>query len=281
MPHLISDFEKNYVSLEDKDSLIIFLKTECGLDFTDYSEASVRRRIAKILSELKISNVSHYIDYLREEEGAIEEFIEKFTVNVTEMYRDPFFYKVLVKKVFSTWHNLEEIKVWSAGCSTGEEVLSLAIFLAENNLLYKTKILATDLSPSVLKKARSRTYDLKHLASYQDSYKDAGGTDQLETYYERKNQSGIFKEFLYKNIEFDTHNLTTELYKEGFDLIICRNVLIYFNPKLQDKVIGQFTNSLKLGGHLVLGSKESVIFYQERNKLKELESEAKIYQRLG
>ncbi len=272
--------EKNYISLEDKDLLLNFLLKEKGLDFRDYSEASVRRRIAKILSELHINSVTAYIEYLREEEKALAQFIEKFTVNVTEMFRDPFFYNTLVKSVFPVLKQKEKVKIWSAGCSTGEEVLSIAIILHENGLLNKTQILGTDLSNSVLDVAAKKTYKLRHLEGFSKAYKDSGGNSTLAEYYSRNGEYGTFSDDLYKNIKFEKHNLVNGEGYSGFDLIICRNVLIYFNANLQHKVISTFNRSLNPRSFLALGSKESVIFYNDRLQFKELIPESKIYQKV-
>lgn len=272
--------EKNYISLEDKDLLLDFLLKEKDLDFRDYSEASVRRRIAKILSELRISDVATYIEYLKNEEEALAQFIEKFTVNVTEMFRDPFFYQSLAKVVFPTFQQKEKVKIWSAGCSTGEEVLSLAIILHENGLLERTQILGTDLSNSVLDVAANKTYKARHLEGFSKAYVDSGGKASLAEYYSKNGENGKFSDDLYQNIKFEKHNLVDGEALSGYDLIICRNVLIYFNAKLQHKVISTFNKSLTPRGFLALGSKESVIFFNDRLQFKELIPETKIYQRV-
>jgi chemotaxis protein methyltransferase CheR len=272
--------EKNYVSLEDKDMLLDFLMKEKALDFREYSEASVRRRIAKILSELNINDVSTYIDYLRDEDGAMGQFIERFTVNVTEMFRDPSFYSTLAKTVLKDLQVKEKIKIWSAGCSTGEEVVSLAILLHENNLLNKTQILGTDLSDMVLETAKKRAYKVRHLESFNKAYTDAGGKHSLAEYYTINGEYGIMAEDLYRNISFEKHNLVGGLPNSGFDLIICRNVLIYFNANLQNKVITTFNKSLNPRGYLALGSKESVIFFNHRLQFKEVVQDSRIYQKI-
>lgn len=272
--------EKNYISLDEKDLLLDFLLKEKGLDFREYSEASVRRRIAKILSELRISNVATYIEYLRDEDEALDQFIEKFTVNVTEMFRDPFFYNTLAKFVLPVLKQKEKLKMWSAGCSTGEEVLSLAIILHENELLDRTTILGTDLSDSVLEVAAKKTYKARHLEGFSKAYLDSGGKSSLAEYYSKNGEYGTFADDLYKNISFEKHNLVNGEAHSGFDLIICRNVLIYFNASLQHKVISAFNRSLNPRGFLALGSKESVIFFNDRLQFKELIQESKVYQKV-
>lgn len=272
--------EKNYISLEEKDLLINFLKNEKRLDFSEYSEASVRRRIAKILTELRISDVGTYIQHLSDGNGALDEFIERFTVNVTEMFRDPFFYQTLINKVFPLWAQKDTIRIWSAGCSTGEEVLSLAIMLEEHGLLHKTSILGTDLSERVLAAARKRCYKLRHLEGYSGAYLDSGGKYSLDKYFTINGEEATFDDALYTNISFRQHNVMGEPHTNIFDAVICRNVLIYFNSNLQDKVIGMFSRALTKEGYLMLGSKESVLFYQDRFQFQEIEQESRIYQKV-
>ncbi len=272
--------EKNYVSLKDKDLLLDFLLIEKGLDFREYSEASVRRRITKILAELNFSGVKQYVDYLREEDKALNEFIEKFTVNVTELFRDPFFYNTMVKMVFPVLKQKEKVKIWSAGCSTGEEVLSMAIILHEKGLLNKTEILGTDLSASVINVAAKKTYKLRHIESFNRAYHDSGGAANLAEYFSRNGDFGTFDDDLYRNVRFEQHDLVSGKPFEDFDLIICRNVLIYFNANLQHRVIAKFNKSLKQGGFMALGSKESIIFYNDRLQFKEVTQDSKIYQKV-
>lgn len=272
--------EKNYISLEDKALLIDFLLKEKGIDFSEYSEASVRRRISKILSEIRIPNVKEYIEYLKDEEDALQEFIEKFTVNVTEMFRDPYFFESLIKYLFPLFHQKDRIKIWSAGCSTGEEVLSLAILLKEHGLLNKAEILGTDLSDFVLEQAESRIYKIRHLESYNKAYRDSGGKHELSKYYTTKGDEAQFEDGLYENIRFEKFNLVEDQITQEFDLVVCRNVLIYFNASLQDKVIQKLNKSLLIDGHMALGSKESVIFYTDRKRFNELIPESKIYQKV-
>lgn len=275
------DLENNYISLESKDKLICFLKDKYRLDFSEYSEASVRRRISKILIELRMPDVDTYLAYLEKDRAALDEFIEKFTVNVTEMFRDPFFYKLLVQTVFETWKDKKDIKIWSAGCSTGEEVLSMAIMLREHGLLDKTQITGTDLSEGALRKARTRCYELRHFEGYTKAYEEAGGKNHLKDYFfqDSANQLTAINDF-YEHIEFKQNNLISEEFANDFDMIVCRNVLIYFNANLQDKVIDRFEKSLKSGGYLVLGAKESVVFYHNKFKIREIKPESRIYQKI-
>lgn len=274
------NLEKNYISLEQKDLLLQFLSDNLDLHFQEYSESSVRRRISKILSELNLQTVEEYIKYLQRTENPREEFLERFTVNVTEMFRDPYFYSVIINEIEKHVEEKGSIKIWSAGCSSGEETLSLAILLKERNLLDKVSITGTDLSTSILKKAQSRTYKLRHMEYYHQAYREAGGKYDLEKYFEVNGENVIFDSDLCRPITFLENDLTTLPPSNDFDFVICRNVLIYFNAQLQDTILNKFTNSLNDNGYLALGSKESLIFFQGRDVFIEVEPESRIYKKV-
>ena len=272
-------FEKNYISIPDKEEIVSFLKEEKGLDFSGYSEASVRRRVSKILSDLRLENVQEYITYLRNDSSAVKGFIERFTVNVTEMFRDPQFYKTMLIDVLPTLQKLEKISVWSAGCSSGEELLSLAILFKENGLLERTTFLGSDLSPKVLEQAKTGSYKERNLATYEKPYFDSGGKHKLGDYYSTYGTDGVFDKDLRANFRFEKFNLVTDVQTQQFDLVVCRNVLIYFNSQLQNSVFKSLNISLKPGGFLAVGSKESVIFYEDKGSYIEVKPESKIYQK--
>lgn len=281
MKHMNSyNLEKNYISIDEKDKLLEYLSNDLDLHFRDYSESSVRRRISKILTEYHLENVDEYIAHLRKQEDPREEFLDRFTVNVTEMFRDPFFYNALLKLIEAKAKEQDHIKIWSAGCSSGEETLSIAILLHEKNLLDKVSILGTDLSASILKKAKEHTYKLRHVEYYEEAYRDAGGLYTLSKYFTNHGENVIFDSDLCRTTSFLENDLTTPPPSSGFDFIICRNVLIYFNAQLQDNILGKFTHALNDGGYLALGSKESIIFFQERELFVETEPESRIYKKI-
>lgn len=271
--------EKNHISVEQKELLLKYLNDSLGMDFKDYSESSVRRRISKILNELGFDDVSQYISYLQSQEKPRETFLEKFTVNVTEMFRDPKFYDCFCRMIKDFGSKKEQIKIWSAGCSSGEETLSLAILLHENDLLHKTTIIGTDLSSAVIEKAKSRTYKQRHVSLYEKSYQEAGGKYSLDKYYTQQGENVVFDNDLYRSISFMENNLMDAPPSSDFDIIICRNVLIYFNPQLQNSIIGKFNDCLNSEGYLILGSKESIIFFEDRNLFVEIERESSIFKK--
>lgn len=280
MPYKANDnLEKHYISIEQKEFLLSFLKEKFQLDLHEYSEASVRRRITKILNDYNFKNTEQLANYLLNRPSAKNEFLEKFTVNVTEMFRDPSFYLYLKESVFPKLKKLPEINIWSAGCSSGEEVLSLSILLHEAGLLDKCRIIASDISQSILEKAKQNLYAGRNLKAYSKAYLQAGGKFDLQEYVVSSGDKISFEPYLYKPIRFQQLNLLDPLFYNDFNLILCRNVLIYFQASLQNKVIGHFFNALKTNGFLGLGSKESILFYQGRDKFQELDGENKVYRK--
>lgn len=271
--------EKHYISISQKESLLSFLSSEYGLDFSEYSEASVRRRLTKILNEHNIGSIDGFIEYLKNLPEGRDYFLQKFTVNVTEMFRDPAFYNTLIEKVFVEWQKKEHVRIWSAGCSSGEEVLSLAILLEEHGLLEKTHIIGTDLNKKVLKDAKNSSYSMRHVKTYSRPYEQAGGNSKLELYYTTTGDQVKFNPSLYESLQFEQMDLMSESPKGEFDMVICRNVLIYFMASLQNKVIQRLYEKVIPRGILALGSKESVIFFNHKKAFQEIESESKIYRK--
>lgn len=272
--------EQIYISIEQKDQLLHYLKNYQNLNFEDYSESSVRRRITKILNELHLKDVNAYIKYLEKAENARQKFVDSFTVNVTEMFRDPFFYASLIELLQKETNDDKKFRIWSAGCSSGEETLSIAILLAESGLLDRVEILGTDLSKSIIDKARSGTYKLRHVLGYEKAYEEAGGNLSLSHYYTRNGENVKFDSDIYRSVEFKENDLTTPPPSSGFDLIICRNVLIYFNAQLQDSILNKFAEALNKDGYIALGSKESLIFFQGRHRFSEVKPESRIYKKV-
>lgn len=279
LPH--NHLEKHYISTSQKDRILDYLLDKYQLDLTEYSEASVRRRLTKMLNEFNLKDAEQLEVFLSETPDGKQLFIEKFTVNVTEMFRDPHFYRALDEKVLPHLRHKDKIRIWSAGCSSGEEILSLTILMHELGLLSKCSILGTDLNPKMLDIARSRTYKIRHVRTYFKPYVYAGGKYGLEKYFTTQGDQAIFDPFLYENVRLQTCNLLGRLENEhAFDLVLCRNVLIYFKSTLQDKVIENLNSNLTPGGFLGLGSKESIIFYENKSRYKQIDLESKIYQKL-
>jgi chemotaxis protein methyltransferase CheR len=197
---------------------------------------------------------------VRQDPAYIHRFVEQVTVNVTEMFRDPEFYATLRKQIFHQIAAKPFIRIWHAGCSTGEEVYSMAIMLHEANLLDKTIIYATDINPEVLERAREGIFPASQMRQYSENYIAAGGKNDFSAYYTARYDRVLFSEFLKKKVVWSTHNLVSDSSFNEFQLILCRNVLIYFDKDLQQKVLRLFDASLEHLGFLALGAKETIRF---------------------
>ena len=269
----------HYVDIELKDQILEFVKSHFNVDLSDYSESSVRRRLAKLMHIYQLKTFSDFESLFLKMDDARNEFLKHFTVNVTEMFRDPQCFKAISTKVFPKLKKLEQINIWSAGCSTGEEALSLAILLHENDLLDKAQILATDISKEAIETARNGIYKVRHINTYLKQYVMAGGKFSLERYFTTVNDTVVFKDFLKEKIDYQVNNLITEKVNKGLDLILCRNLLIYFNANLQNAVLENFYQTLDKERFLVLGNKESIIFYEGRSRFEEIADETRIFRK--
>jgi len=251
-----------------------------GYDFTDYSEASVRRRVAHFMSVRKINALDELGKGLLKDESVFEEFIQEMSVTVTEMFRDPSFYKSLRNNVMKRLATYPTIKIWIAGCATGEEVYSVAILLSEYGLLQRSLIYATDINQKSLQTAKEAIYSISDMKTYTENYIKAGGVKSFSEYYKAKYDSVLLDKSLRQNIVFSAHNLAIDKSFNEFQMIICRNVLIYFNQSLQDKVINLFYESLCSLGLLGLGNKESLLFASRRKHFEEIVSKERIYMKM-
>jgi chemotaxis protein methyltransferase CheR len=251
-----------------------------GYDFRNYSKAHLKRRIHQRLQMSGMETISELQNKVLWDKTFFRTFLQDLSINVTEMFRDPEFYLTFRKKVVSDLKTYAHIKVWHAGCSTGEEVYSLAILLKEEGLLGKTRIYATDINKGVLEIARQGIYSKKEMELYARNYSEAGGTGKLSDYYTSKYGSVLFDKSLSKNIVFADHNLVTDSVFAEVNLIFCRNVLIYFDKTLQNKVLHLFNNSLSKRGYLCLGTKESLKFTDLENSFASIDKKLKIYKKL-
>lgn len=255
----------------------IYLKY--GYDFRNYSKAHIKRRVLRNFSKSgldSISDMQHRMLYDREFFGSL---LCDFSINVTEMFRDPVFYKSFRINVIPILKTYPFIRIWHAGCSTGEEVYSMAIVLKEEGLYERTQIYATDFNVTVLEKAREGIYSIDNISEYEKNYRQSGGTLSLTDYYTPKYDSIIMNQSLKKKITFAEHNLVTDGVFGEMNVIVCRNVLIYFNKQLQNSVINLFLDSLGNGCFLCLGLKESVEFSSKRNNFEIISDSEKIYRK--
>lgn len=231
-----------------------------GYDFTNYSRASLTRRLSRLMTIDKFPSFAEFRYKVKSDAGYLKHFVEQITVNVTEMFRDPSFYTVLRETIVPDLATKPFIRIWHAGCSTGEEVYSMAILLEELNILHKCLLYATDINPDVLETARQGIFPLSQMKQYSENYIASGGRDDFSNYYTAKYDKVIFKKSFRSRMIFSTHNLVSDSSFNEFQLILCRNVLIYFDKDLQDRVLNLFHASLAPLGYLALGSRETLKF---------------------
>jgi len=245
---------------DEVEILINDLLENYGYDFNDYSRASLKRRVNRLYALDKFPSFAEFRYRVKSDELYLKRFVEEITVNVTEMFRDPQFYQELRKYVLPVLATYPFIRVWHAGCSTGEEVYSMAIVLEEANLLQKSLLYATDINPDVLDKAKRGIFPLSQMKQYSENYIAAGGKTDFSSYYTSRYDRARFDARLAKKMIFATHNLVSDRSFNEFQLILCRNVMIYFDKDLQDRVLQLFDQSLEPLGFLALGSKETLRF---------------------
>ncbi|MGV4413472.1 CheR family methyltransferase [Chryseobacterium sp. T1] len=231
-----------------------------GYDFSLYSRASFKRRIDRICMNDKFTSFAELRYTVVNDPEYFKHFVEEITVNVTEMFRDPSFFKALRENILPQLGTYPLIRIWLAGCSTGEEAYSIAILLKEANLYHKALIYGTDINPSVLEKARAGIFPLQQMKLYTENYILSGGKKDFSDYYTANYDSAKFDKSLQEKLILSTHNLVSDCTFNSFQLIICRNVLIYFDRDLQERVFNLFDDSLENLGYLALGTKETLRF---------------------
>ncbi|WP_256012856.1 CheR family methyltransferase [Desertivirga xinjiangensis] len=268
------------ISFEELDELVLWINKLHGLDFRDYSKASLKRRVTRIM-ELRNLTLFDLKSLLINDFNFLEEFIIEITVNVTEMFRDPSFYRALREKVLPYLASFQRIKVWNAGCSTGEELYSFAILFAQEKLYNRAFLYGTDINTHVLEIAKRGIYDLKQMKHYIENYVTSGASGTLADYYTVEYGAASINHSLKKNILFSVHNLVSDGVFNEFQLISCRNVLIYFNVELQKQVLNLFYKSLCPLGFLCLGSKETMRDPELSKYFKIVDKTENIYQKIA
>ena len=249
-------------------------------DFRNYAMSSFKRRVLRII-ELKKMTVNGLIKRLEDSPSFINEFLDELTVNVTEMFRDPSFWRVMREEIIpAILLNHKQFKIWHAGCSSGEEVLSMAILLKEMGIHQDVTVIATDLDVNILERAKSGSYPIKNIDLNEKNYIRYQGTGQLKDYYKEENGHAVFDKDLLSNVSFRKHDLVLGDVFNKFDLILCRNVMIYFNQTLQNEVLKKFHASLFKYGYLAIGSKESLIWCDFANRFIVVNNEEKVYKKI-
>ncbi|MFI8741371.1 CheR family methyltransferase [Stutzerimonas zhaodongensis] len=249
-------------------------------DFRDYSSASLKRRVLLALKQMQCENISALQRRILYDPQAFMELLQFLTIPVSEMFRDPSYYLALREQVIPVLCTYPSLKIWIAGCSTGEEVYSMAILLKEEGLLDRTILYATDINPRSLERARQGIFNIDNMRQYTSNYQGAGGKHSLSDYYTAAYDSAIMDKSLKENITFADHSLATDSVFAETQLISCRNVLIYFNKPLQNRAFGLFYDSLCHRGFLGLGSKETVEFSGYAEQFEAFDKPERVFRKL-
>ena len=261
------------------DLLLEAIRRRYGYDFRGYALASLRRRLWHRAYGEGLLTLSGLQERVLHDPTCMDRLLRDLSINVTEMFRDPSFYRALRERVFPLLRTHPFIRVWNAGCSTGEEIYSLAIAMHEEGLLERTRIYATDINDAALQRASAGVFPLERMQRYTENYLRAGGTEAFSSYYATDGASARFDPALGENIVVAQHNLVTDGSFNEFHLIVCRNVMIYFGKALQEEVLELFGNSMTRFGILALGRKESIRQSRHVQDYEPLDEAEKIYRR--
>ncbi len=264
----------------DIQLLVTAIYLRYSYDFRDYAGASQKRRVLKALAHLDYPTIPALQAAVVKDADLFMRLLQYLTIPVSEMFRDPSFFLALRRQVVPVLRTYPSLKIWIAGCSTGEEVYSLAILLKEEGLLDRTLIYATDINPQSLNKARQGIFSLGSIQTHTANYQAAGGTQAFSDYYTAAYDAAIFDKSLRNNVTFADHSLATDTVFSETQLVLCRNVLIYFNRKLQDRALDLFHESLSHRGFLGLGSKESIDFSAHAARFDPLDKPERIFRKL-
>jgi chemotaxis protein methyltransferase CheR len=268
------------IDIADLKRIAELIYQKHSYDFRNYAMSSFKRRVLRII-ELKKLTVETLIKKLTDSPAFIHEFLDELTVNVTEMFRDPSFWRVMREEIIpAILLNHKQFKIWHAGCSSGEEVLSMAILLKEMGIWQDVQLFATDLDTNILERAKAATYPIKNMELNEKNYIRFQGTSSLKNYYKEENGMAVFHKDLLANVTFRKHDLVLGEVFNKFDLVLCRNVMIYFNQTLQNEVLKKFHEGLFKYGYLAIGSKESLIWCDYANRFIVVNNEEKIYKKI-
>jgi chemotaxis protein methyltransferase CheR len=263
------------------ERLVETLYRDHGFDFREYARPSLKRRIWNAVRKEGLDSVAELERRVLTDGPALQRLQLALSVNVTSMFRDPEFFRVFRERVAPALRTYPFLRIWHAGCSTGEEVYSMAMLLQEEGLYDRCRIYATDMNETVLRQARDGIYPLKQVEQYGENYRLAGGTGSLEDYYTAGYGNAIFRASLRDNVIFSQHNLATDSSFNEFHVILCRNVMIYFRRPLQERVHHLFHESLVMFGILALGSKETLQFTPYERQYAQLVPGFKVFRRVG
>lgn len=267
-------------ALEDLRLLLDFIYERAGLDFRDYAYSSLRRRVARAVNEFETGTLSGLHQRLKADDRMLARLIPMLTVHTTAMFRDPPFFRVFREQVVPALRTYPFARLWVAGCSTGEEVYSLSILLHEEGIADRCRIYATDLSENVLEQARAGIFPLAAMQDYSRNHQLAGGKAPFSDYFTADSQSVVFRRFLRDKVVFGTHNLVSDASFNEFHVILCRNVMIYFQPDLQQRVHKLFHDSLVTFGYLGLGRSEAVRFTAQADCYEPIDPRERLFRKI-
>ena len=251
-----------------------------GFDFRGYALGSLKRRLWRRAYGEKVETLSALQDKVLHDPAVMERLLLDLSINVTAMFRDPTFFQAFREKVVPLLRTYPFVRIWNAGCSTGEETYSLAILLKEEGLYDRTRIYATDINDNVLERARDGRFPLEKMREYTENYLRAGGSDEFSRYYTVEGDEASFTGELCRQVVFAQHNLVSDAPFNEFNVIVCRNVMIYFGKTLQDRVHELFYDSLDQLGVLALGHKESIKFSRYEERYEALDAPEKLYRKM-
>lgn len=269
--------------LENLELELLFkaLDKKYGYDFSQYSPDSAKRRVRKRVFEEGLESISHLQHKVLHDENAAEALLRHLSINVTEMFRDPQFYLSVQENVLPDLRNQGHFKIWHAGCATGQEPYSMAILLSEAGLYDHARLYATDFNNIALDKAKTAIYPLAEMKTYSTNYMAAGGQHSLSDYYHANYDGAAISPDLKRNIVFSNHNLAQDSGFGDVQMIVCRNVIIYFDHDLQYRVLQMFTDSLCDGGYLCLGSHESLYLTKHDQYYEPVDGDQKIFRKVA
>ena len=261
------------------DLLVSAIRQAHGYDFSEYAQASLTRRLGAWLAKSGFGSYGAAISAVLRDAALCRSLVEEVTVNVSDMFRDPLFFRTLRTEVVPHLRTYPHAKIWVAGCAGGEEVLSLAIILREEGVGDKCRIYATDLNQAVLERARQGMFELREMQRYTRNYQQSGGSAAFSDYYVARYGRALFDPDLLRNVVFAAHNLATDADFSEMQLILCRNVMIYFKPSLKERLLSLFDGCLTPGGFLCLGTKESLDQRGIAPRYREVASHTRIYRK--
>lgn len=268
------------ISTEELQALTEAINYRYDIDFTCYEPKSLKRRISRSLSVHKLESIHHLWQRLLHERDFIHPFIDELTVGLTSMFRDPPIWKE-IKALLEERDSIRPLHIWHAGCSTGEEVYTMSIVLKEANIRYPYKALATDLNAKFLQYAQAGTYLTDKKREFTKHYLEYNPSGNLGKYCTEQGASFTLHRQLHEHVVFKQHNLVSHIGDEKYDIIFCRNVMIYFDKTLKSKVIDQFYKQLKPGGLMIIGYFDSIFNVLDRKKFQSIDKDHKIYQKIN